>query len=79
MGIFEKTAEEVMTVRAGQAAILPFPAIKSSPPPDVTWQTQDEGPMTYSQKYTKSKMNELVILATDKSDEKAYRYVDIFN
>lgn len=73
MGIFEKQSEEVMTVRAGQAAILPFPAIKSSPPPDVTWQTQDQGPMTYSQKYTKSKANELIILATEKSDQKAYR------
>lgn len=72
MGIFEKQSEEVMTVQAGQAAILPFPAIKSSPPPDVTWQS-DEGPMTYSQKYTKSKMNQLVILATEKSDQKSYR------
>lgn len=72
MGIFDKQTEEIMTVRAGQAAILPFPSIKSSPTPDVTWQT-DEGPMTYSQKYFKTKTNELVILATDKSDQKPYR------
>lgn len=74
MGVFENQSEQSMTVQAGQAAILPFPAIKSSPLPDVTWQT-DEGPMTYSQKYTKSKLSQLIILSTDKSDQRAYRYV----
>lgn len=72
MGTFENQAEETMTVKAGHAAVLNFPHIESSPPPDVTWQT-DEGQMAYSAQYTKSNNNQLVILSANAENEKSYR------
>ncbi|XP_065171276.1 protein sidekick-like isoform X3 [Atheta coriaria] len=72
MGVFENTTESTAAVEGGQAAILDLPYIKSSPEPQITWQT-DEGPLLYSQKYAKSKSNQLIILSTDISDAKAYR------
>ncbi|KAF2903932.1 hypothetical protein ILUMI_02247 [Ignelater luminosus] len=72
MEVFEDQTEKFMTVEAGKAAILDLPPIESSPEPDVTWQT-DEGQIPYAQKYAKSKANQLIILSTDASDQKAYR------
>ncbi|KAJ8966484.1 hypothetical protein NQ317_018469 [Molorchus minor] len=72
MGVFEDQSERTMSVKEGQAAILDLPDIDSTPAPDVTWQT-DEGILPYRQKYTSSKDNQLVILATEKSDQRAYR------
>lgn len=72
MGVFENQTETVISVNAGDAAILDLPHIQSSPEPEVTWQT-DTGPLTYSQKYAKSKSNQLIILSTNQEDQKAYR------
>lgn len=72
MEVFEDQTEKFMTVEAGQAAIFDLPPIESSPEPDVTWQT-DDGQIPYAQKYAKSKANQLIILATDSSDQRAYR------
>ncbi|KAK9695167.1 Immunoglobulin I-set domain [Popillia japonica] len=49
MGVFANQTETVISVNAGDAAILDLPHIQSSPEPEVTWQT-DTGPLTYSQK-----------------------------
>ena len=72
MGVFENMTESTISVNAGQAAILDLPPIQSSPEPEVTWQT-DEGPLIYSQKYTKSRGNQLIILSVDSNDQKSYR------
>ncbi|VEN34548.1 unnamed protein product, partial [Callosobruchus maculatus] len=72
MGVFEDQNERTISVREGDAAILDLPEIESTPPPDVTWQT-DEGVTPYGQKYAYSKNNQLIILSTEKSDQKAYR------
>lgn len=72
MHVFEDQTERTVSVKSGQAAILDLPPIESKPPPEVTWHT-DEGQLPYAQKYTKSKSNQLIILSTDKSDQKAYR------
>ncbi|XP_050310715.1 protein sidekick isoform X2 [Anthonomus grandis grandis] len=72
MDVFKDQTESTMTVIAGSAAILNLPEIDSVPAPDVTWQT-DEGVLPYAQKYAKSKTNQLIILATDPSDQKPYR------
>lgn len=72
MGVFENQTETTISVNAGDAAILDLPRIQSSPEPEVTWQT-DAGPLDYSQKYAKSKTNQLIILSTNSGDQKAYR------
>lgn len=72
MGIFEDQTEQVISVIEGEAAILDLPEIESTPPPDVTWQT-DELVTPYGQKYAYSKNNQLIILSTEKSDQKSYR------
>ncbi|XP_017777837.1 PREDICTED: protein sidekick-like, partial [Nicrophorus vespilloides] len=72
MGVFENQTETSVSVKAGQAAILDLPYIESSPEPEIIWQT-DEGLLMYSQKYTKSKTNQLIILSTESNDEQAYR------
>ncbi|KAI4461154.1 titin [Holotrichia oblita] len=72
MGVFENQTETVISVNAGDAAILDLPHIQSSPEPEVTWQT-DAGPLIYSQKYAKSKSNQLIILSTKQEDQKPYR------
>lgn len=72
MGVFEDQTEKVISVKEGEAAILDLPEIESVPAPDVTWQT-DELTTPYGPKYAYSSNNQLIILATEKSDEKAYR------
>lgn len=72
MGAFEDKTEKTVTVEEGQAAILDLPPIESYPEPDVTWQV-DGNPLPYTQKYAKSKANQLIILSADQSDIKAYR------
>ncbi|KAG5875405.1 hypothetical protein JTB14_028475, partial [Gonioctena quinquepunctata] len=72
MGIFKDQNEGSLSVKEGEAAILDLPEIDSTPPPDVTWQT-DEGITPYGQKYAYSKNNQLIILSTEPDDEKAYR------
>lgn len=72
MEVFKDQSEITMSVEEGNAAVLNLPEIDSVPPPDVTWQT-DEGGLGYAQKYAKSNTNQLVILSTDKSDQKPYR------
>lgn len=72
MKVFENQTESSVSVLEGQAAILNLPAIESNPAPDVTWHTES-GPLPYAQKYAKSKTNQLIILSTEQSDQKAYR------
>lgn len=72
MNVFKDTTVTNVTVEEGEAAILDLPEIESTPPPDVTWQT-DEGGLPYAQKYAKSKSNQLIILSTDLSDQRSYR------
>ncbi|XP_060530016.1 protein sidekick isoform X3 [Cylas formicarius] len=72
MGVFKDQTERTMSVKEGETAIIDLPEIDSVPPPDVTWQT-DEGVLPYAQKYARSKTNQLIILATDKFDQKSYR------
>ncbi|CAG9821930.1 unnamed protein product, partial [Phaedon cochleariae] len=72
MGVFEDQSERSMSVKEGSAAILDLPEIESIPSPDVTWQT-DESITPYGPKYAYSKHNQLIILSTEPSDEKAYR------
>ncbi|XP_030753162.1 protein sidekick isoform X1 [Sitophilus oryzae] len=72
MDVFGGDSETSITVKEGEAAILDLPPIDSVPTPDVTWQT-DEGDLPYVQKYVKTKTNQLVILSTEKTDEKSYR------
>ncbi|RZC39905.1 sidekick, partial [Asbolus verrucosus] len=72
MNVFEDQTEKSVSVVEGQAAILDLPEIESKPPPEVTWHT-DDGQLPYAQKYAKSKSNQLIILSTDKSDQRAYR------
>lgn len=72
MGVFEDQTEKTISVKDGEAAILDLPEIESIPPPDVTWQT-DELITPYGPKYAYSSNNQLIILSTEKSDEKSYR------
>ncbi|XP_044271077.1 protein sidekick isoform X2 [Tribolium madens] len=72
MKVFEDQTEKSESVVEGQAAILNLPEIESKPKPEVTWHTES-GQLPYAQKYAKSKSNQLIILSTDKSDQKAYR------
>lgn len=72
MGVFENQTQSTIEVNSGDAAILDLPRIQSSPEPEVTWQT-DAGPLIYSQKYAKSKTNQLIILSTNQEDQQAYR------
>ena len=72
MNVFEDQTEKTVSVDEGQAAILDLPEIESKPPPEVSWHTND-GQLPYAQKYAKSKSNQLIILSTDQSDQKAYR------
>uniref|UniRef100_A0A6P7F6S0 Protein sidekick n=1 Tax=Diabrotica virgifera virgifera TaxID=50390 RepID=A0A6P7F6S0_DIAVI len=72
MGIFEDQSERSITVKEGNAAILDLPEIDSTPPPEVTWQT-DEGITPYGQKYAYSNNKQLIILSTEPADQKAYR------
>ncbi|XP_068898271.1 protein sidekick isoform X6 [Tenebrio molitor] len=72
MNVFEDQTEKSLSVVEGQAAILDLPEIESKPPPEVSWHTND-GQLPYAQKYAKSKSNQLIILSTEKSDQKAYR------
>ncbi|XP_045475699.1 protein sidekick [Harmonia axyridis] len=76
MNVFKDTTGKNVTVEEGEAAIFDLPDIESTPPPDVTWQT-DEGGLPYAQKYAKSKNNQLIILSTDLTDQRAYRAVAI--
>lgn len=73
MNVFKDESERTVDVMEGEAAVLNLPEIDSVPAPDVTWQT-DEGPLPYAQKYAKSKSNQLIILSTEPSDQRPYRY-----
>lgn len=72
MGIFEDTSEKVVNVQSGNAAILDLPTIESEPAPSVMWH-DEQGPLAYDHKYAVTASHQLVILATTKSDERAYR------
>jgi pseudouridine-5'-phosphate glycosidase len=76
MGQFEDVEEKTQVVQYGSAAILDLPVIESHPLPSVTWQTED-APVPYDRKYVVTLKNQLVILAAEESDEKAYRSVKI--
>ena len=60
-------------VKAGHAAVFPFPSITSEPSPSVSWQSEDNS-LLYGTKYAVTRDNSLVILDVDKGDEKRYRW-----
>ena len=64
-------------VDAGQAAILEVPKIDSYPTPTYEWYAGD-ALIVPNQKFAISKSNNLIVLATEKSDEKTY-YVKAVN
>ncbi|XP_056641389.1 protein sidekick isoform X2 [Diorhabda sublineata] len=72
MGVFKDQKERFISVKEGDAAILDIPEIESTPQPDVIWQTDEEN-TPYGQKYAYSTNQQLVILSTEPSDQKAYR------
>lgn len=69
---FDDLTENRISVISGTPAILNLSPIESVPLPSVTWQTE-EGPLNYGIKYATTTKNQLVILSTDQSDQKAYR------
>jgi hypothetical protein len=64
-------------VNAGESAILEVPKIDSYPPPTYEWYAGD-ALIIPNQKFAISKSNNLIILATERSDEKFY-YVKAAN
>lgn len=75
MTAYNNTEDTVMTVQVGEAAILSLPQLESYPPPSVTWMADDNS-ILYGIKYaTTDPDNEFVILATQPSDMKTYRYL----
>ena len=73
MGTFENETERTITVKAGDAVVIDLPFIESYPTPSVIWQTNDDSPLPYHNKYFTTNKQQLVILSVDKSDEKLYR------
>lgn len=78
MGVFENTMETVVTAESGRAVILEFPHIESEPPPSVIWQ-DESGVLRYDQKYAVTDKHQLVILSASHEDERAYRFVKLYN
>lgn len=72
MGVFDNTAEQSLTVESGSAAIIDLPNIESEPPPSVMWQNE-LGSLAYDHKYATTIKHQLVILATERDDAKAYQ------
>nr|XP_045601913.1 protein sidekick-like isoform X1 [Procambarus clarkii] len=72
MSGYNNTEDTVMTVQAGEAAILSLPPLDSYPPPSVTWQA-DDGSLLYGIKYVITDPdNQFIILATHPTDMKTY-------
>jgi hypothetical protein len=76
MGLFEDVSERTVQVVPGGAAMLELPPIESHPAPSVTWQTAD-APLPYDRKFAVTGQHQLIVLAADEGDEKAYRCVMI--
>ncbi|XP_039293021.1 protein sidekick isoform X1 [Nilaparvata lugens] len=72
MGVFEDQTEQSITVEWGQPAVLELPLIQSHPEPLVFWQA-DDGTSLYDRKYADTAKHQLVILAANENDQKAYR------
>lgn len=72
MGIFQDQTERRVSVQSGFPAILDLAPLESVPPPSVSWQGE-EGPLNYDIKYAETNRNQLIILAADEDDQKAYR------
>lgn len=72
MGLFEDQIERHITVQSGMPAILDLAPIECIPPPSVSWQ-DEAGTLTYDIKYAETIKNQLIILSSDESDQKAYR------
>lgn len=73
MGVFKEITEKTIFVESGDAAIIDLPPIDSNPPPSVFWQDQD-GPLSYNQKFALTSNHQLVILSCSQEDDKSYRY-----
>ncbi|CAG0892307.1 unnamed protein product [Darwinula stevensoni] len=67
-------ANQTVTVSSGEAAVFQLPQLSSYPVPSFTWQANDNT-FLYGLKYalTSSPRHQLIILATEASDQKAYR------
>ncbi|XP_044732733.1 protein sidekick isoform X2 [Chrysoperla carnea] len=72
MGTFEDLTEKSISVESGHPVIIDLPPIESNPPPEVTWDAEDR-PLPYDIKYAVTRDNQLIILSSEESDEKAYR------
>jgi len=72
MSPFEETEEKTVIVRAGEAAVLELPPIKSFPPPSVSWQARDNS-LLYGTKFATTGDFRQVILDVNSADQKAYR------
>ncbi|KAG7176448.1 sidekick-like 1 [Homarus americanus] len=69
---YNNTEDTVITVQAGEAAMLSIPPLESYPPPSVTW-LADDNSLLYGIKYaTTDPANQFIILATQPSDMKTY-------
>lgn len=74
MGTFEDLTEKSISVESGHPVIIDLPPIESNPPPEVTWDAEDR-PLPYDIKYAVTRDNQLIILSSEESDQKAYRLV----
>ncbi|KAK4323993.1 hypothetical protein Pmani_005348 [Petrolisthes manimaculis] len=68
----EDEEEQIVKVKAGEAAVLTLPPLESFPPPSVTWQA-DDASLLYGIKYaTTDPHNQFIVLSTQPSDMKTY-------
>ena len=75
MGEFLDLTEKIVTVEAGQAAILDLPAIESYPEPLVIWQTDQTTFSSSYQDIIAGITHQLIILSVSENHQKSYRFV----
>ena len=73
MGKFSDLTEKIVTVEAGQAAILDLPPIESYPQPLVTWQTEQSTYSSSNLEIIAGITHQLIILSVSEKDQKSYR------
>lgn len=77
MGKFSDLTEKIVSVEAGQAAILDLPPIESYPEPLVTWQTDQNTYTSSNLDIITGITHQLIILSTSEIHQKSYRFVFI--
>lgn len=73
MGKFSDLTEKIVSVEAGQAAILDLPPIESYPEPLVTWQTDQNTYTSSNLDIITGITHQLIILSTSEIHQKSYR------